>query len=262
MKRRELHRPDPSTRPSPGTPKEQPGVTMSILLLFARHRSLAAAQIAKLLKVPVPTVNFHLQALLQAGFVVESTTFGRYSAGPEVVRLADNYRQEALSQGVVVEGLRALAHETGELAAYLVQSADEALCVESVEGSHIVRCSYSPGRSQPLRQGASARTILAHLPAPDIDAILRGYFLLPEKEAEIRADLQAIRNRGYATSSGALAPGVWGTSVPVFRGSGQLAGVVTTMVPLDRASDEADQGRFIELTRKAAAELTAAHAGG
>lgn len=80
---------------------DERGVAMNILLLFARHRSLSSSQIAGLLRIPASTVYRHLQTLLQAGFVVESQVIGRYSAGPEVVRLADNYRQEALAQGLV-----------------------------------------------------------------------------------------------------------------------------------------------------------------
>ncbi|WP_423182674.1 IclR family transcriptional regulator [Arthrobacter sp. NyZ413] len=235
--------------------RDERGTAMSILLLFARHRSLSSQQIAGLLRLPPSTVYRHLETLLQAGFVVESQTMGRYAAGPEVVRLADNYRDEALAQGIVSRRLEQLSKETGELAAYLVQSSREVLCVESVESIHILSCSYAAGRSRPLLNGASARAILAHLPEEEIDEILAGHFLAPAEETIIRTDLEDIRARGFATSSGALAPGVWGVSAPVFGEAG-LAGVVTTMVPLDRAATDAERNRFISFTRQAAEDLS------
>jgi len=240
---------------TPQKKRDERGTAMSILLLFARHRSLSSTQISGLLRLPTSTVYRHLQTLLQAGFVVESQVIGRYSAGPEVVRLADNYRKEALAQGVVAQRLEQLSRETGELAAFLVQSSGEALCVESVESAHILSCSYAAGRSRPLLYGASARAILASLPEEEVDEILAGHFLSKEEEATIRADLGDTRERGYSISSGALAPGVWGVSAPVFSEAGSLAGVVTTMVPLERAATEDARAQFINCTCQAAADL-------
>ncbi|MFK0004949.1 IclR family transcriptional regulator [Paenarthrobacter sp. NPDC090522] len=238
--------------------RDERGTAMSILLLFARHRSLSSAQIASLLRIPTSTVYRHLQTLLQAGFVVESTAVGRYSAGPEVVRLADNYRQESLAQGTIRNRLEQLSRDTGELAAFLVQSGDEALCVESVESEHILSCSYAAGRSRPLLNGASARTILAFLPEDEAAEALAGRFLSRDEHEALEADLASIRKHGYATSSGALAPGVWGVSAPVFNDAGVLAGVITTMVPQERADDGPSRERFTSLTCTAASELSLA----
>lgn len=240
--------------------RDERGTAMSILLLFARHRTLSSSQISGLLRLPVSTVHRHLQTLLQAGFVVQNQVIGRYSAGPEVVRLADNYRQEALAQGEVRHRLEQLSQDTGELAAYLVQSGNEALCVESVESAHILSCSYAAGRSRPLLNGASARAILAFLPDEERDAILAGHFLRPEEELAVRSDLESIRACGYATSSGALAPGIWGVSAPVLDDGGRLDGVVTTMVPLERAATDEARAKFISCTRQAAEELSRATA--
>lgn len=251
--------PRPKNTPSALAPlkrRDERGMAMSILLLFARHRTLSSAQISGLLRIPASTVYRHLQTLLQAGFVVENQLIGRYSAGPEVVRLADNYREEALAQGAVRHRLEQLSQETGELAAYLVQSSNDVLCVESVESGHILSCSYSAGRSRPLLHGASARAILAFMPEEEADETLAGNFLHPEEELAIRTDLDAVRERGYATSSGALAPGVWGVSAPVFDDGGHLAGVVTTMVPLERAASDDARAQFVHSTRAAATELS------
>ncbi|MFF1831994.1 IclR family transcriptional regulator [Paenarthrobacter sp. NPDC058040] len=251
----------PSKKATNGSPtdsvtkRDERGTAMSTLLLFARHRTLTSQQIAGLLRIPVSTVYRHLQTLLQAGFVVENPVIGRYSAGPEVVRLADNYRQEASAQGVVRRRLEQLSAETGELAAYMVQSSLEVICVDSVESIHILSCSYAPGRSRPLLHGASARAIMAHLPAREVDDIITSHSLTPADEQAIRSDLEQIRSGGYATSQGALAPGVWGASAPVFNDS-TLAGVVTTMVPVERATTETERNRYINLTRQAARDLS------
>lgn len=236
--------------------RDERGIATNILLLFARHKSLSSAQISGLLQIPASTVYRHLQSLLQAGFVVESQAIGRYSAGPEVVRLAENYRQEALAQGLVRQRLEQLSQQTGELAALLVQSSGEALCVESVESEHILSCSYAAGRSRPLLHGASARAILAFLPEEEVGDIFAVHFLTEHEEAAIRADLENIRERGYSTSSGALAPGIWGVSAPISSETASPRGVITTMVPLERAGTDDARAQFISLTCEAALDLS------
>jgi len=185
--------------------RDERGIAMSILLLFARHRTLSSEQISGLLRIPASTVYRHLQTPLQAGFVVENQLIGRYSAGPEVVRLADNYREEALAQGEVRHRLEQLSQDTGELAGYLVQSSSDVLCVESVTRADILSCSYAAGRSRPLLNRASARAILAFLPEEVRDDILFCRFLPPAEGHAICFYLAAIRARGYSTRRPVLA---------------------------------------------------------
>jgi DNA-binding IclR family transcriptional regulator len=96
---------------------------------------------------------------------------------------------------------------------------------------------------------------LTNLPEDEVDEILAGHRLRKEEATTIRAYLGAIRECAYAISSAALAPGIWGVNAPVFNEGGSLAGVVTTMVPLQRAGTEEARARFITCTCRAAADL-------
>lgn len=223
---------------------------VDILLEFARHRTLTAAQITKVTGIPVSAVYRHLTALVHSGLVAPTPRRGQYSAGPESLRLAANFRQEAVIKSHISAHLQLLSDETQELAAYLVVSGDQALCVEAIEGPQMLRCSYSAGLAHPLHRGASALALLAHLPEERQAQIIAGLDLGAAEQDALRRELRIVVARGFAVSQGSVDAGVWGVSFPVFDAAGQLAGAVSTMAPSARAIRH--EKTLIGLTRTAA----------
>ncbi|MGY2747139.1 IclR family transcriptional regulator [Arthrobacter sp. UYCu723] len=226
---------------------------VEILLTFASHRTLTAAQITTVTGIPASAVYRHLTTLVQSGLVTQTKRRGQYSAGAESLRLAANFRQEAMLKGRITRQLQLLSDETQELAAYLVISGSEALCLEAVEGPQMLRCSYSPGRSQPLHRGASALALLAYIGAEERAAVISGLGLDADATASLGRELQLIQGRGFALSYGAVDAGVWGVSFPVFDHDGHLLGAVSSMAPAGRAVGREKQ--LIASTRDAAAAL-------
>jgi len=104
-----------------------------------------------------------------------------------------------------------------------------------VESDQSLRCSFSKGRSHPLLRGASAKALLAYLPAAVCEDIVRRQLAHNPHEIEpLQQELLTIRAQGYAVSEGEVDWGVWGVSVPVFYKPGQAAGVITLMAPAVR----------------------------
>lgn len=224
---------------------------LAVQLAIARAGSLSVWEISATTGIPQSAVYRQLDALVDAGLVHRSPRRGLFCCGAESLRFAESYRREALANSSITTRLQDAADSSGELAAYLVPSGTEALCVESAEGRHILRCSYSPGRSQPLTRGASALAILAFLPPPDTREILDVLHVQAPCKQTLFRQIEQVRSHRYATSDSELDDGVWGASAPVFASSGSLAGVVTIMAPSVRAEQRRD-----ELIRQA--QLTAA----
>ena len=233
--------------------------SIEILLQFASAQVLTAAQISTRTGIPASAVYRHLAVLLQSGLVATANNRGQFSAGPETLRLAAHFRQESIVRSHVSSTLQQLCDETQELAAYLVVSGMQALCVDAVEGPQMLRCSYSPGRSQPLYRGASAMALLAHLSPERRSGIISALALDTAGEDALRQELQIVAHRGFALSNGAVDAGVWGVSFPVFDSSGQLAGAVSSMAPSARAIR--NEKRLIALTHSTAVLLNQADKG-
>lgn len=186
--------------------------------------------IATLTDIPASTVYRILAALNASGFSHRIET-GVYGAGPVSVRLAERYRVHALYNSAVSGSIARLSAASGELAAYMLPLGTEAICIEAVESRNTLRCCFSTGESQPMLRGATAMALLAHLPDDRRRDVFDTYELSPH-EIDIIDTLSAqVRSDGYATSVGALDPGVWGASAPVISGDGKLLGTVTVMAP-------------------------------
>ena len=116
---------------------------------------------------------------------------------------------------------------------------DSVVCLDMVDSTQALRCSFEKGRSVPLRAGASAKCLLAHVAPATRDAILDLHY--GADTAERRAaltELEGIAKAGYAVSSGEVDAGVWGVSVPVFGSPRQAAGAITLMAPILRAQGQ------------------------
>lgn len=228
--------------------------TGAVLAVLAEQTSASAQEISRRTGIPLSAVYRHLTDLVRLGLADRSRTRGRYCAGSLTVRMAENYRREMLSRGAVKQRLARLAADTGELAAFLIPSGDRVLCVEAADGPRMIKCSYSPGLSQPLTHGASAQAILAHLPAERVDEVCRAHGLYGAAADAVTADLRRVRDRGYAMSAGAVDEGVWGVSVPVLDGAGRVTGTVSTMAPEFRA--HRNHQALLTLTHAAAQDIS------
>nr|WP_280928323.1 IclR family transcriptional regulator [Spelaeicoccus albus] len=217
---------------------------------------MSVREISALTGIPQSAVYRKLDALVDAGLVNRGPRRGQFCCGAESLRFAESYRREALANSPITTHLRRAAESSGELAAYLIPSGTEALCVESAEGRHILRCSYSPGRAQPLTRGASALAILAFLQPADARDILAALHVQSSGKQALFRQLEQVRAHRYAMSDSELDEGVWGASAPVFSGSGNLTGVVTIMAPSVRAEQRQDE--LISQAQLTAADLTSA----
>ncbi|PYI65739.1 hypothetical protein CVV68_16990 [Arthrobacter livingstonensis] len=236
-----------------------PSRVLEILLQFASAQVLSAAQIGVRTGIPTSAVYRHLSSLIQAGLVAPANSRGQFSAGAATLQLAANFRQESIITSRIVARLQQLSDETQELSAYLVVSGNQALCVEAVEGPQMLSCSYSAGRSQPLHRGASALSLLAYLSDNERTEAISVLGLDADATASLRRDLDITTARGFALTQGAVDPGVWGVSFPIFGPDGHLSGTLSTMAPSLRAIR--NEKRLISATKAAALILNAAENG-
>jgi DNA-binding IclR family transcriptional regulator len=131
---------------------------------------------------------------------------------------------------------------------------DRAICVEMVDSEQSLRCSFEKGRSVPLRAGASAKCLLAHLPDSAREALLAVQHPEPAQRQAAAAELAAIRQAGYAMTAGEVDPGVWGVSAPLFGPGRRAVGAITLMAPVMRA--EGQESALADMTVVAAARIS------
>ncbi|MDR5782628.1 IclR family transcriptional regulator [Caballeronia sp. LZ065] len=192
------------------------------------------------------TLYRQVALLKRWGFVSEDS--GYYAPGPISLQLALGFDVNSMLVEASRDSMLQLSRATQESVGLIVAVNDQVICLEMIESTHSLRCSFEKGRAVPLRAGASAKSLLAFMAdktrAETLDRQFAGD---PIARAALEAELDAIRARGYAVSDSEIDIGVWGVSAPVFRrptrgsGSGGAAASITLMAPSSRAAGRGQQ---------------------
>jgi len=228
-------------------------VLQVLAILAQRGQALSAAELMERTGLARSTLYRQLARLKRWGFVLESE--GHYAPGPLSLQLALGFD---LASHLVCQArpdLQALAEQSHESVGLIVAVNDQAICLDMVESQQSLRCSFEKGRSVPLRAGASAKCLLAHLPEAAQAAVLDSQYGPGSAERlNAQAELEAIRQAGFAASTGEVDPGVWGVSVPLFGMARRAVGAITLMAPVSRVQNQ-DQS-LIRMTVVAAARIS------
>ena len=203
--------------------------------------------IAQGLSLAPSTTHRLLGMLVEGGFVTRSE-LRRYRIGPQFLRLA---RKALEGNDLAAAALAPMQHvvdacgETCLLAVYHEHSRTMSF-VARVDSINPLRYRIRMHAVETLAWGATGRSILAFLPEPVIQQVLARNERSPGSgrrlvRSEVKAELEAVREKGYALSQSQRIEGAIGVSAPIFDGGKEVIGSLSVTVPEQRfgAKDEA-----------------------
>ena len=162
-----------------------------------------------------------------------------YHLGPSVGLLVDAFQRQNSPPEYLLAPLRRLAEEVGETTYLSVADGLDVVVMASVEGSHAVRVrGLHVGFRGAVHARGSGKLMLAFAGEERIERYL-GNSLAPRTPNTIvdadalRAELAAIRSRGYAFDEEEFTEGVSGVSAPVLQGEAPIA-AYTISTPTER----------------------------
>ncbi|MCW8174521.1 IclR family transcriptional regulator [Verminephrobacter aporrectodeae] len=241
--------PNPEARPVAAADR-----VLHVLAVLAQHgRLMSAAELMECTGLARSTLYRQLARLKSWGFVLEGN--GHYAPGPLGLQLALGFDMASHLVQQARSDMQALARQSRESVGLVVAVNDSVVCLDMVESTQALRCSFEKGRSVPLRFGASAQCLLAHAAPVMRDAFLdRHYGAASAERQSALAALEGVARAGYAVSSGVVDAGVWGVSVPLFGTARQAAGAMTLMAPILRAQGQ--EAALIGMAAVAAARIS------
>jgi len=229
------------------------GRVLYVLASLARHDGpLSIQALAEKTGLAQSTLYRQVALLKRWGFVAEQG--GEYGPGPLCVQLAWGFDQSSFLMRESQPDMERLAADSGETVGLLLAVKDQAVCLDMIESRHPLRCSFVKGRGLPLVRGASARSLMAFMPAARLEALLDDLRAAGVNVAELAASLEPIRAAGYAVTDSEVDAGVWGVSVPVFQRPHQAVASITLMAPSTRATLRAPA--LIDMTIAAARRIS------
>lgn len=229
---------------------------LQVLACIARHgQAISAKELATQTQLPLSTLYRHLAPLKKWGWVQEHAQTGAYEPGPLALQLAWGFDHHSYLMAKARPEIEQLVSRSGESVGLMVYLNGQVICLAMQDSAQALRCSFSKGRANSSVRGASAKALLAFLPAALQQSLLAAQGLDAGLEPEqLLQQLSAIRQQRYATSENEIDLGVWGVSAPVFSGKTRLEATLSLMAPASRAQPR--QAELIQMTLAAADRLS------
>jgi len=190
---------------------------------------------------PESTVHDHLTTLTRMGYLVDED--GRYRPSLRFLTVGGHVRSRFGLFQVAESEVRELARETGEHANLMVEENGKGVFLYKVKGAESVNLDTYERMEVYLHTTAMGKAILAELPAEERDAIVDRHGLPAVTENtitdrdELLAELDRVRERGYAIDNEERLPGIRCVAAPIATDDG-VVGALSISAPRRRMSDE------------------------
>ncbi|WP_442679967.1 IclR family transcriptional regulator [Sphingomonas sp. ASY06-1R] len=225
--------------------------------VVARDRAVVAQEIAAALAIPVSSLSYLLNTLVERDYLTRDGR--RYTAGPGLERLQARSHDFSIVErsAPLVRSLRLQINET---VSFFVRRGWEMEAVVTESSDHALRYAVQTGSFTPLYCYSAGKALLATLSDEELDRYLtevRRPAITPATITdadELRREIRQIRKTGIAKTREESTPGIHGIARAVVVG-GEAVGAFSIAVPIVRLDAELEQ-RAIALLVTTSALLT------
>lgn len=212
---------------------------------------------------PKATLYRFLQTLTTEGLLAYDPDRQTYSLGVRLVRLAHAAWAQSSLAPVARPYLDALSHRIGETIHLAQLDNAHVLYVDKRNAKRPIEMFSQAGKVGPAYCTGVGKAMLAFLTDADLARILpqQSYHRFTAStcgsQAELVADLEAIRSRGYAFDREEHEPGIICVAVPILTGKNRMLGAISVTSSTERTSLKQLESLVPDMsdaTRKIAAE--------
>ncbi|HEX9225035.1 MAG TPA: IclR family transcriptional regulator [Arthrobacter sp.] len=233
-----------------------------LVLLGDEPRGASAAELSRRAELPFSTTYRLLGSLTRDGFVDYEPDGRRYHLGLRIFQLGQRVSNHHGFAGTALPILRRVTEETGEATILSVRDGNHHLTVNKVDGPQTFRVTSDPGHLGALHTTSVGKALVAFADDATRSRLVDELELEPLTEFSItdregfRAEIELVRQRGFALMDQENELGMRAVAVPVFNAQGTAFASLATAVPVFRMSVEALVA-VVPLLQSAAAELAA-----
>ncbi len=220
-----------SGKPAPAGTSTLDLALRAVEYLVQQSRPAALAQIAEALSSSKATIYRHLVTLQKHGFVRQEPETGRYEAGIKLMVLGEALRQRFDIVSAAREDLMTLRDRTGQAVTVCAAIDAELIVLELIQGRTLIEFATRPGTRLAFHASAHGKIWLAFGSQDRTAAITNGPLqawtpaTIVTKDA-LLADLDTVRERGWATAPDEVITGVNTLAAPVFDHRHVLVGSI------------------------------------
>ncbi|RLM53670.1 IclR family transcriptional regulator [Halobellus sp. Atlit-31R] len=226
-----------------------------ILDVLKEEKEAGVTALSRHLDLPKSTVHDYLRTLRSMGYVINDD--GTYRLGLQVLELGGQVRYRNRLYHVAKPELERLVEKTGELASINVEERGEFVILHTEYGSKSLNLGIYPGLRLPIHTQAGGKVMFAHVDESTVESILDRHGLEAQTDHtitdydDLAAELETIRERGYAVDWNEQVVGMGVVAAPVRVGD-QLLGSVGLVCPTDSLRDGEYRDELVAEVQKSA----------
>ena len=235
---------------------------ISILDCFSiEGQILGVGDISAITGFTKSTVSRLLSTFEQRGCVEKAQGFGKYRLGYRILLWGNSIKNQMNLATIPLPIMKRLRDECNEEVVIYVVEGLRRLCIQRVGSLHEIEKVSRVGAYYPLHAGAAGKLLLAFLPKDKQEAFFSSSSLekLTDKTITdldtLKKDLQLIRKRGYAVSSGERELGAFSVNAPVRDSKSSVIAGLSVSGPLFRLTDNKLE-KYIHGVLSAAKEIS------
>lgn len=232
---------------------------LSIIEDLEANHSAGVTEIAERQGFAKSTVHAHLSTLERRGYVVNEGS--KYRLGLRFLSIGTTVQAQRQGYDLIEEKVDMLAVNTGERTQFITEEHGYGVYVYRAVGDHAVETDSEIGKRVPLNTISAGKAILAFTAPERVDEILETVGL-PERtedtltdEAELRAELEQVREDGYATNEQESTKGLSAVGVPILDLNDRAIGAISVSTPSRRFRNEEYKRDILNQTLGAVNEL-------
>ena len=202
------------------------------------------AELCSALGLHKSTVHRIMMVLEQQRIVVKNADTGRYRLGLRLFELGSRAIDGLDLRGRARPYLNRLQETFGETVFFCILDEGQVFYMEKVESQRSVRTACTVGSRAPAYCTAVGKAMLAELPDAEVSGIVRRWGLKPitantiTSMAALKAELRAVRERGYAIDDEEKEEGLRCVGAAVHAHSGKLVAAMSISGPAFRMTKE------------------------
>lgn len=217
---------------------------LEVIDCFAQRDSWSLTELAGHLGLNKATAFRILHTLQESGYLAKDEETGRYRLGMRFYSLGKTAVRHEQLKWQALPPLMQLAETSGETVYVGILYEGDAVCVQIVDGTELVRMHSFVGKRSPAHASALGKVLLAHMPDAEVDDYVAAYGLKGLTANTItdpsifREELRRIRDQGYALDNEEMAPGLRCIGAPVTDHTGRPFATVSLSAPADRMTGQ------------------------
>ena len=220
------------------------------------RESAGVSELATALDVSKSTAHSHLQTLTELGYLTKDDN--DYRLGLRFLTLGDLARRKHDLYHASLQEVDELADRIGERGQVMVEENGHGIYIYQIKSDRGVQTDSHIGTTINLHATSVGKAYLAFLPDDELSALLDQIELRPQTQntiddrQELRAELETIRDRGFAFNDEERINGMRAVGAPILSDDNDVLGALSISGPTTRLKDEWYREEVPEMVQQAA----------